>query len=303
MSASDPAASSAPPAPPRPPRPPAFRGHPYLVTLGVLVALVLVRALAHRGPAGGEPVQHLAVLRVPGHRVLAGVRCGRALRLLPGGLRRAGGVHGGLGHRQRPSLRARGRRRGAGVPRWWRWRSACWSGGRATPLLRHRHAGPGRGAAAGLPPLDGVHGSAARSPTSPPCRCSAGRFQAPTATSGPSGCCSACSACCWSSGNLLERSPVVREAIAAATTSRPLVAASAGLPVVRIRTSLLVLGCAIAGAAGRRARPLARVGGERAVRRRPRPGHLPDADPRRDAVEVRGAARRLVLRVRRERAA
>jgi ABC-type branched-subunit amino acid transport system ATPase component/ABC-type branched-subunit amino acid transport system permease subunit len=49
-------------------------------------------------------------------------------------------------------------------------------------------------------------------------------------------------------GHLLERSPVVREATAA--RERPLVAASAGLPVVRIRTSLLVLGSAVAGLAG-----------------------------------------------------
>jgi ABC-type branched-subunit amino acid transport system ATPase component/ABC-type branched-subunit amino acid transport system permease subunit len=49
-------------------------------------------------------------------------------------------------------------------------------------------------------------------------------------------------------GNLLERSPVVREATAA--RDRPLVAASAGLPVSWIRTSLLVTGSAMAGLAG-----------------------------------------------------
>jgi ABC-type branched-subunit amino acid transport system ATPase component/ABC-type branched-subunit amino acid transport system permease subunit len=48
--------------------------------------------------------------------------------------------------------------------------------------------------------------------------------------------------------NLLERSPVVREAMA--VRDRPLVAASAGLPVVRIRTSLLVVGSAVAGLGG-----------------------------------------------------
>ena len=302
MSGSDPAASSAPRRPSRRGRPVRRRsaGTPtWSRWESCAGAGALVRGLAHRGPAGGEPVQHLAVLRV-----------------LVIGFWLVFGVAGLFAFSQAAF---------AGLGAY----TAAWVTGNDHPfelaavvavlvcavvalafgllvrraqhlLLRHRHAGPGRGPAAGLPPLDGVHGWRRDHQRRARVAARLGGFRPRPRPAG-----------------LLAAARNARPAAGPRQPARAVAGGARGHRGARPPAGGGVSRrCRSCGSACRywcwaapsrasraRARPLAGVGVERAVRRRPRPGHLPDADPRRDAVEVRGAARRLVLRLRRERAA
>ncbi len=246
MSASDPAASSAPQAPPRPPRPPAFRGHPYLVTLGVLVALVLVRAWRTEGLLEENLFNtwlYFGCL-VIGFWLVFGVA---------GLFAFSQAAFAGLGAYTATWVTGNDRpfelaavvavlvcavvalAFGLLVRRAQHLYFAIATLGLAEVLLLvfHRWTGfTGGGEITNIAPVS-LLGWEVSGPD---------RDQrAFWLLLGMLG-------LLLVLGNLLERSPVVREATA--VRDRPLVAASAGLPVVRIRTSLLVVGSAIAGLAG-----------------------------------------------------
>jgi ABC-type branched-subunit amino acid transport system ATPase component/ABC-type branched-subunit amino acid transport system permease subunit len=243
MSASDPAASSAPQAPPRPP---AFRGHPYLVTLGVLVALVVVRAWRTEGLLEENLFNtwlYFGCLVIGFWLVfgVAGLFAFSQAAFAGLGAYTATWVTGNDHPFELAAVVAVlvcavvALAFGLLVRRAQHLYFAIATLGLAEVLLLvfHRWTGfTGGGEITNIAPVS-LLGWEVSGPD---------RDQrAFWLLLGMLG-------LLLVLGNLLERSPVVREATA--VRDRPLVAASAGLPVVRIRTSLLVLGSAIAGLAG-----------------------------------------------------